>query len=123
MCCLHFARPERFKYIAAHHPVGDAGRAEGNQQGRLTHSHLTSPQVPDAVQPRGKEGRKGNPPSCSRAAGYIPGPPTAKPLSWVKENGLSRMTSLSEATPASQHGTNSNAEQFDFGSAICSILP
>lgn len=51
------------------------------------------------------------------------GQATAKPLSWVKENGLSRMTSLSEATPASQHGTNSNAEQFDFGSAICSILP
>lgn len=61
MCCLHFTRPERFKYIAAHHPMGDAGRAEGNQQGRLTHSHLTSPQVPDAVQTRGKEGRKGNP--------------------------------------------------------------
>lgn len=31
------------------------------------------------------------------------GQATAKPLSWVKENGLSRMTSLSEATPASQH--------------------
>lgn len=62
-------------------------------------------------------------PSCSWPAEYIPGLPTAKPQSWVRENGLNRMTSLSEATPASQHGTNSNADQFWFGSAICSTLP
>lgn len=85
MCCLHFTRPERVKYIAVHHPVGDAGRTEAGN----TVSDKR-PRVPDAVQPRGKEGHR-EARTRSRAAGSIPGLPTIKPQSRVRENGLHRM--------------------------------
>lgn len=72
--------------LSVHQPVGVAGRTEAGNTLRLTRGlgflMLSSP--------GGRKARRESP-ACSRAAGYIPGLPTIKPQSRVRENGLHRV--------------------------------